>query len=361
MPPPSPEVTTIAADDLHACRTALRGGSRTFHAASLLLPRAVREPATALYAFCRLADDTIDVDGGDGAALARLDEWLDRIYAGRATATPVDRAFAAMVARHAIPRALPAALLEGLAWDVAGRRYDDLPALRAYAARVAGTVGAMMAMLMGARSRDALARACDLGVAMQLSNIARDVGEDARAGRLYLPQSWLREHGIEPNALLAAPAQCEALPLVVQRLVDAAEALYERAADGIALLPPGCRPGINAARVLYGEIGRRTARRGRAALVCRTVVPATRKVALLACAIPAACLLRQRPPLPPLPPLPETAFLVEAAAASAAASTICGTLQASPRWWQFGERLTATIELFMRLEQRGDARVGQGD
>lgn len=356
MLPHSPE-DVAPETDLQACRNALRGGSRTFHAASFLLPRKVREPATALYAFCRLADDAIDVDGGDGAALARLHDWLDRIYAGRAADAPVERAFAAMVERHAIPRALPAALLEGLAWDVAGRRYEDLPALRAYAARVAGTVGAMMAMLMEARSRDALARACDLGVAMQLSNIARDVGEDARAGRIYLPQSWLREQGIDPDALLASPAQCEAVPLVVRRLVDAAEELYVRAGNGIALLPPGCRPGINAARVLYGEIGRRAARRGHAALVCRTVVPPARKAALLACAIPATCLLRQGAPLPPLP---ETAFLVEAAASSASAHAH-GIPCRLPRWWNFGERLTGTIELFMRLEQRRDARVGQGD
>ncbi len=100
-----------------------------------------------------------------------------------------------------MPRELPEALLEGFEWDLVGRRYETLEELQAYAARVAGSVGAMMAVLMGARSAAVLARACDLGVAMQLTNIARDVGEDARQGRLYLPLAWLREAGIDPERL----------------------------------------------------------------------------------------------------------------------------------------------------------------
>ena len=98
-----------------------------------------------------------------------------------------------------IPRALPEALLEGFAWDAAGRRYETLDEVEHYAARVAGCVGAMMTLVMGRRDPAILARACDLGVAMQLTNICRDVGEDARAGRLYLPLAWLRDNGIDPD------------------------------------------------------------------------------------------------------------------------------------------------------------------
>ena len=123
-----------------------------------------------------------------------------------------DRALASVIARYAIPRAVPQALLEGFAWDREGRRYETLADLTAYAARVAGTVGAMMALLMDERRPEVLARACDLGVAMQFSNIARDVGEDARAGRLYLPQEWLREAGLDPEAWLAAPVFDAASP-----------------------------------------------------------------------------------------------------------------------------------------------------
>lgn len=108
--------------------------------------------------------------------------------AGAPQPSPADRALAAVVVRHGIPFALFEALLEGSDWDTAGRRYETLADLEACAARAAGSVGAITALLMDARGVEAPARACDLGVAMQLSNIARDVGEDAAAGRLYLPR-----------------------------------------------------------------------------------------------------------------------------------------------------------------------------
>ena len=107
-----------------------------------------------------------------------------------------------LMRRCAIPAALPEALLEGLAWDAEGRSYETIDELFDYAARVAGAVGVMMALIMDVRSPQALARACDLGVAMQLTNIARDVGEDARLGRIYLPRQWLREAGIDADAWL---------------------------------------------------------------------------------------------------------------------------------------------------------------
>ena len=164
--------------------------------------------------------------------------------------------FADVVTKFCIPRELPEALLEGLAWDAEARRYETLQDLTAYAARVAGAVGAMMTLVMGQRSPEIVARACDLGVAMQFTNIARDVGEDARAGRLYLPLSWLREAGIDPDAWLATPSFTPEIAAIVQRLLDAADAFYARATLGIASLPIGCRPGIYAARALYAEIGR---------------------------------------------------------------------------------------------------------
>ena len=114
----------------------------------------------------------------------------------------------------------------------------------------------MMALLMGVRDRDMLARACDLGVAMQLTNIARDVGEDARAGRLYLPTQWLEEQGLDPDDFLARPEFDERIASCVQRLLDTAEDLYARSGEGIERLPIGCRPAMYAARAIYREIGR---------------------------------------------------------------------------------------------------------
>jgi phytoene synthase len=326
--------------DLTACRALLRNGSKSFHAASRLLPPSVRAPATALYAFCRLADDAVDGEGASPAALAALAERLDLVYAGRPLNHPCDRALAAIVEAHALPRALPEALIEGLAWDAEGRRYHDLSALNAYAARVAGTVGAMMAVLMGVRAPEPLARACDLGVAMQLTNIARDVGEDARMGRLYLPVSWLEEAGIDADAWLARPVFGPALGAVVARLLAAAEELYARAAPGIGALPLACRPGIGAARLIYAEIGREVQRRGLDSVSSRAVVPRGRKLALLARSLAAAPLASAGAGLAQ-PPLAETRFLVQAVAASPARRRVAGT----------AEKITWVIGLIERLQR----------
>lgn len=326
--------------DLADCLARLRTGSRSFHAASKLLPASVCVPAGVLYAFCRLADDAID-DAIDGQAeehcdpeqaLVRLRQRLDRAYAGTPIDHPVDRALAAMLAETGMPRALPDALLEGFAWDAAERRYETLSDVLAYGARVAGSVGAMMTVLMGRRSAVLLARACDLGVAMQLSNIARDVGADARAGRLYLPRTWMREEGLDPDAFLAAPAFSQALGRVVQRLLDVADALYRRADAGVAGLPLQCRPGIGAARRIYAEIGAEVARAGFDSIERRAVVSGRRKLALLGRSVISA-VLGAAPCTEPA--LAETQFLVDAAALPERAG-----------------RIVRTMELFARLDQR---------
>ena len=310
----------------------------------------MREPATALYAFCRLADDAIDTGEDRASALAGLQSRLARIYEGRPKPIAADAALARVVAEFAIPQALPEALLEGFAWDAEGRRYEEIADLRAYAARVAGTVGAMMALLMGARAPQVVARACDLGVAMQLTNIARDVGEDARAGRLYLPQRWLREAGIEPAAWLQSPVFNEGLATVIRRVVEAADELYRRADAGITRLPPSCRPAIRTARWLYSGIGHEVARRNFDSLTQRAVVPGLRKVGLVVQGLMPGFASGSRLAEPPLP---ETRFLVDAASDSApfVASTPSGApaLLALPR---FSERLIWLLELFERLERQ---------
>lgn len=331
--------------DLAACRAALRHGSKTFLAASKLLPRKVHEPACVLYAFCRLADDAVDEPGGRHGAVERLRERLRLAYAGTPQDHAADRALTRVLVRHSIPSALFDALLEGFEWDLQGRCYETLEALHAYGARVAGTVGAMMALLMGVRSADGLARACDLGVAMQLSNIARDVGEDARMGRLYLPRAWLREAGIDPDAWLAQPRFSPALAATVQRLLDAADALYRGVDEGVGRLPLACRPGINAARFLYAGIGHEVARRGGDSVSQRARVPASRKAWLLARAM---VQLFPTAAAEPRPALPATRFLVDAAASPMPVR--------APRR-SIGERLVWTAELFARLEQRDQMRV----
>ena len=168
---------------------------------------------------------------------------MDAAYAGNPLDTPVDRAFAAMVKDTAMPKALPQALLEGLEWDAEGRRYETLSGVIAYSARVAAAVGVMMCVLMGVRDRNALARACDLGVAMQLTNIARDIGEDALENRLYIPQEWLREAGISEEDFLKHPKPTKAVRQMVRRLVVESERLYLRSEAGITRLPVMCSQG----------------------------------------------------------------------------------------------------------------------
>ena len=302
--------------ELMACRELMRGGSKSFFTASMLLPSRVRGLATGLYAFCRVADDAIDGSTEPGRAIAQLHERLDAVYADRPGPELADRALACVVERCAIPRLLLDALLEGFEWDVRGHHYETIEDLHAYGARVAGTVGAMMALVMETRSAPALARACELGVAMQLTNIARDVGEDAGLGRVYLPAQWLRAEGIDPEAWLARPVFDERLARVVRRLIDEAERLYERAECGVPALPRDCRPGIQAARLVYGEIGQSLARAGLDSVNHRTVVPRSRQLALVARSLLASLV----PPGHPmtaggaLPPLPAVRFLVDAAA-----------------------------------------------
>jgi phytoene synthase len=336
------------AADLAACRELLRNGSRSFLAASLLLPREVRDSACALYAFCRLADDAVDVDPGRGDPVARLRERLAAIYRAQPLPSAADRALARVVRRYAIPRAVPEALIDGFEWDVQGRRFESLEELQDYAARVAATVGVMMALLMGVRSPEGLARACDLGVAMQLSNIARDVGEDARMGRLYLPQAWLREAGIDPQDWLAAPNFSPALAAVVQRLLDAADRLYRRVDAGVAQLPLACRPGINAARFLYAEIGREVERRGLDSVSQRAVVPRARKLGLL---FDALTTLQPARAAVDAPPLDCTLFLVEAVLATPRPAA-----GPAPERWSLHRRAIRIIDLIEQLEQRKQTR-----
>ncbi len=306
----------IAATDMEACRAAIRTGSYSFHAASCLLPPKVRDGALALYSFCRLADDAVD-DGADKAgAVLSLRDRLDLVYRGMPKNSFADRAFAGVVAAYDMPRALPEALLEGFAWDAVGRRYDTLSGVLDYSARVAAAVGAMMCVLMGVRDRDALARACDLGLAMQLTNIARDVGEDARMGRVYLPLEWLAEEGIDPAALVASPQFSPAVGQVTRRLLRQADRLYVRAEAGVGQLPLACRPGIFAARLIYDGIGAQVARAGYDSVTVRARTGRAQKMGWLVQSLGRTALSTAMPAPARLHAAvePEVAFLVDAAA-----------------------------------------------
>lgn len=272
-----------ASPDLQACVAMMKGGSRTFFAASRLLPPRVRAAAIALYAFCRVADDLVDeAVPGDTTPLQTLTDRLDRIYAGTPQDHVEDHALGLVVQQYALPRHLLDALIEGFAWDAQGRRYHTLEEVQDYGARVAGSVGAMMCWIMGPRDAVTLARACELGVAMQLTNIARDVGADAALGRLYLPRQWLVEEGLDPDAWLASPRHDAALGKVIERLLQEADRLYALGETGVGALPPDCRAAILAASMIYAEIGVQLRRDGMNSVERRTVVSTGRKLVLLA-------------------------------------------------------------------------------
>ena len=334
----------IDAKDLAHCKDAIRTGSRSFYAASHLLPARARDPALALYAFCRLADDAVDLHAEKAAAVLSLRDRLDLVFSGTPRNAPADRAFAAIVRDHDMPRELPEALLEGLAWDAMEKRYETLSDIRAYSARVAAAVGAMMTVLMGVRDADALARACDLGVAMQLTNIARDLGEDAFEGRLYLPLEMMEDEGLDPDAFLAAPKFSPALGRVTSRLLAEANRLYYRSEPGIAALPLDCRPGIFAARHIYDGIGKEIRRKGFDNIDQRARTNGRQKLGWLGLSVLRSGIVSVMPRSAVLyaNPLPEVQFLVDAAAQDARAPY---------------SRTGKMIDVFAQLEARDRQRA----
>jgi 15-cis-phytoene synthase len=252
--------TDDSQDKTHAavCKAQMRHGSKSFFAASRLLPQHIRADATALYAFCRVADDAIDLAptaSAQASALAHLHDRLNHIYQGSPLAYAEDVLLCPIVFQHQIPKVLLESLLEGFAWDAQMRRYETLAELHHYATRVAGSVGIMMALMMGTRDTAALEHANALGAAMQLTNIARDIGEDARIGRLYLPTSWFDGKDLSADAFLNRPEFCPAIGEYTERLLREADSLYRQAMAGIQTLPRDCRLAILSAASVYGEIG----------------------------------------------------------------------------------------------------------
>jgi len=335
----------IRPDDLAHCHEAIRHGSLSFHAASKLLPTKVRDPALALYAFCRLADDEVDEGDYQAGAVLRLQERLDAAYAGKPHNAPEDRAFTAIIEEFDMPRALPDALLEGLAWDAAEHRYDTLSGVRDYSARVASAVGAMMCVLMRVRDPDALARACDLGVAMQLTNIARDVGEDARMGRIYLPLDWLTEAGIDPVNFVHDPLPTDDVRRMVKRLLHEADRLYRRSEAGIDVLPLRARTGIWASRLIYAGIGKQLRRQGFDSISMRARTTRRQKLGwvMQAGARTATSLIMPKSAVIYAKPLTEVAFLVDAASRARPAQA----------------RSTSVLDILAELKAR-DAGIGTG-
>ena len=245
-------------------RERIERGSKSFAGAARLFSPEVRASAYMLYAWCRHCDDEIDgqelgfnTAEAAGAAtverLARLREKTLAAVEGRAV-EPIFLALQTVVAKHEIPAKFPLDLLEGMAMDVRRQEYRTLQDTLTYSYHVAGCVGVMMAMIMGVRDRATLERACDLGLAFQLTNIARDVAADAGVGRVYLPGDWLAEAGV-PDGEVGSPEYASAVHGVRLRLLDEADRYYASAYYGIARLPGRSALAIAAARRVYSDIG----------------------------------------------------------------------------------------------------------
>ncbi len=270
---------------LNNCRDIITKGSKSFSLAARLFDPQTRDAAIFLYGWCRYCDDQVDEAGkGDRIELERrliaLREKTVAAFSLEPQQEPVFVALQYIVERYAIPAYYALELIEGMAMDVRGTRYANLRELLLYCYRVAGTVGLMMSHVMGLRNEIALKHAADLGIAMQLTNIARDITEDAALGRVYIPLDWLEEAKLEPDEI-AVPANREKLALITRRLLREAERYYQSGDAGLWHLSLRSACAVSAARHVYSEISALLLERGSRAWDQRTYVTGTRKVVVI--------------------------------------------------------------------------------
>ena len=204
----------------------------------------------AAYAYCRIADDLVDRAPTPAMAATAIDAWEAQLAA---PTHPIAVAFSEVRRQYGVPVTAVEELLTGMRMDLAPRRYANWDDLRLYCYRVAGTVGLISAPILGCREVEALPRAVDLGIAMQLTNILRDVGEDGRMGRLYLPLDELAAFGCDPDAVLAGSPNGRFDRLMALQ-IGRARALYASSRVGIASLLPAGQLAILASAHLYGKI-----------------------------------------------------------------------------------------------------------
>lgn len=268
-------------------RAILAHHARTFDLAGRLLPRQVRDRAAVVYAFCRIVDDAVDEAPSPEAARAQV-RALSAELAGEIPRRPLVEAFVAVCEATGIPLEAAEELARGCESDLGEVIVADDGELLRYCYRVAGTVGLMMCGVLGVRELEAFPYALDLGIGMQLTNICRDVREDAERGRVYLPRTRLEAAGTSPEALVSGrltPTDRAAVALVVRDLLDLAEHYYASGRAGMRYIPMIARPAIAAAGRVYRAIGLHLRRSACDAWAGRTVVPAWDKAHWLARAV----------------------------------------------------------------------------
>ena len=294
----SPVSETASIEDVEAAASdAIARGSRSLALASLLFRPNMRRHAHMLYAWCRHCDDVIDGQNlGFGeesfagamsrprrADLDALKAETRAALAGQPVTHPAFAAFREVVRETDMPPQHPMDLLRGFEMDVEARSYESLQDTLEYGYHVAGVVGVMMAIVMGVdpSDDDTLDRAADLGIAFQLTNIARDVMDDAAIGRIYLPAAWLREAGVTPTPQgVLDPGNRRAVWGVAKRLLAEADRYYASSGPGVRRLPIRAGFAVAAARGVYRDIGRIVRLRGAEAWDERARTSRRRKIAL---------------------------------------------------------------------------------
>jgi len=254
--------------------------SKSFSLASVLLGPGLRDAAAGLYAYCRRADDAVDLVAPELAPsrVAQLSAELDDVYAGRSLSDPVLVEFQRLVFERHIPRQYPEALLEGFRLDAEGMSYETRFDLYRYCWCVAGSVGAMMCHVLGVRRESAVLHGAHLGMAMQLTNICRDVSEDWQRGRLYLPKEmapgleYVRASRQVPDAYVAVCARA------VKGLLADADVLYRSGDRGLPFLALRSRLAVATARNVYSGIGEHILAQGADVLAGRAYVSGLEKL-----------------------------------------------------------------------------------
>jgi len=275
----------------------IKRGSKSFALASRVLPAVLRDDASMLYAWCRFCDDVIDgqemghgqienYKEGQSERLAFLCQQTEDVLNGKPTDNPVFAGLARVINSHDIDHKHPFELLKGFEMDASERIYETVDDILDYSYHVAGVVGVMMANIMGVRDAAILDRASDLGLAFQLTNIARDVIDDARADRVFVPRDLLIENGAPVKAAdMLTSDVWPALHKAACAQLGIADMYYQSAKVGIKSLPFRCAWAISAALSVYREIGQTLRAEGPMAWENRVSASSGRKMALAAGAI----------------------------------------------------------------------------
>ncbi|HEX8483958.1 phytoene/squalene synthase family protein [Sphingomonas sp.] len=273
-------------------RESIARGSKSFAAASMLFDPATRQRAWLLYAWCRRCDDIVDgQDHGHAmshvadapARVAEVAAMTEVAMAGEVVGDPAFDALRIVAAETRMPPAFARDLVAGFALDAEEWRPRSEDDLYRYCYHVAGVVGCMMAVVMGVDPEDAetLDRACDLGIAFQLANIARDLCEDDIAGRCYLPDDWLTEIDVPPGEHMK-PHYRPRLAMLANRMARRAAAFEASAREGTPALSFRSAWAVLAAAGIYGAIGREVAARGERAWDARVSTTGAAKIGFIA-------------------------------------------------------------------------------